>query len=213
MDIATLGGAVLLGIVEGLTEFIPVSSTGHLILLVDLIGFRGPPGKVFEVAIQLGAILAVCWLYRAKLFGVALGMFAGGDDLRFARNVLLAFLPAMAIGFFAHGFIKSVLFSPWVVAVMLVAGGVAILLIERGVKLPHHHVIERFPLDARAGHRLLPGLGHDSRRLALRRHHHGCAAAARRPPRGDRILFFPSDSHDARRHRLRSVEEPRRANR
>lgn len=145
MDIATLGGAVLLGIVEGLTEFIPVSSTGHLILLVDLIGFRGPPGKVFEVAIQLGAILAVCWLYRAKLFGVALGMFAGGDDLRFARNVLLAFLPAMAIGFFAHGFIKSVLFSPWVVAVMLVAGGVAILLIERGVKLPHHHVIERFP--------------------------------------------------------------------
>jgi undecaprenyl-diphosphatase len=147
MDITTLAGAVLLGVVEGLTEFIPVSSTGHLILLVDLIGFRGPPGKVFEIAIQLGAILAVCWLYRAKLFGVALGMFGGGDDLRFARNVLLAFLPAMVIGFFAHGFIKSVLFSPWVVAVMLVLGGVAILLIERNIKMAHHHVIEKFPVS------------------------------------------------------------------
>jgi len=145
MDITTLAGAVLLGVVEGFTEFIPVSSTGHLILLVDLIGFRGPPGKVFEIAIQLGAILAVCWLYRAKLLGVAFGMFSGGDDLRFARNVLLAFLPAAVIGFFAHGFIKSVLFSPWVVAVMLVVGGAAILLIERMVKMPHHHVIEKFP--------------------------------------------------------------------
>jgi undecaprenyl-diphosphatase len=145
MDIATLGGALVLGVVEGFTEFVPVSSTGHLILLIDLIGFRGPPGKVFEIAIQLGAILAVCWLYRAKLLGVAFGMFSGGDDLRFARNILLAFLPAAVIGFLAHGFIKSVLFSPWVVAVSLVAGGVAILIIERNIKMAHHHIIEKFP--------------------------------------------------------------------
>jgi undecaprenyl-diphosphatase len=145
MDIATLAGAVLLGVVEGLTEFIPVSSTGHLILLVDLLGFQGPPGRVFEIAIQLGAILAVCWLYRARLIGVALGMFAGGEDFRFARNVLLAFLPAAVLGFLAHGFIKGVLFSPWVVAVSLIVGGVAILLIERNLKLAHHHVIENFP--------------------------------------------------------------------
>jgi undecaprenyl-diphosphatase len=145
MDIATLWGAILLGVVEGLTEFIPVSSTGHLILLVDLIGFSGPPGKVFEIAIQLGAILAVCWLYRAKLVGVVVGLFSGGEDLRFARNILLAFLPAMVIGFFAHGYIKSVLFNPWVVAVMLIIGGVAILAIERIIKMPHHHNIEQFP--------------------------------------------------------------------
>jgi undecaprenyl-diphosphatase len=145
MDIATLAGAVLLGLVEGLTEFIPVSSTGHLILLVDLLGFQGPPGRVFEIAIQLGAILAVCWLYRTRLAGVAFGMFAGNEDSRFARNILLAFLPAMVIGFFAHGFIKGVLFSPWVVAVSLIVGGVAILAIERSLKLAHHHVIENFP--------------------------------------------------------------------
>src|SRR3954447_11314087 len=103
MDVATLLGAIFLGVVEGLTEFIPVSSTGHLILLVDLIGFSGPPGKVFEIVIQLGAILAVCWAYRAKLFGVAVGMFSDPGDFRFVRNLLLAFLPAMAIGFVAHG--------------------------------------------------------------------------------------------------------------
>lgn len=145
MDAATLFGALLLGVVEGLTEFIPVSSTGHLILIVDLIGFQGPPGKVFEIAIQLGAILAVCWLYRARLLGVAVGLFSGGDDLRFVRNILLAFLPAMVIGATAHGYIKSVLFSPWVVSVSLILGGLAILVIERNLKLAHHHNIERFP--------------------------------------------------------------------
>lgn len=145
MDTATLFGALLLGVVEGLTEFIPVSSTGHLILLVDLIGFRGPPGKVFEIAIQLGAILAVCWLYRAKLIGVATGLFAGGDDFRFARNVLLAFLPAMVIGAAAHGFIKEVLFSPWVVSISLVVGGIVIIVIERRLQPARHHAIERFP--------------------------------------------------------------------
>ena len=89
MENATLLGAIVLGLVEGLTEFIPVSSTGHLILLGDLIGFQGPPGRVFEVAIQFGAILAICWVYRAKLFGTVLGLVASEPaDRRFAINVL-----------------------------------------------------------------------------------------------------------------------------
>jgi undecaprenyl-diphosphatase len=123
--------AAFLGLVEGLTEFIPVSSTGHLILLVDLLGFRGPPGRVFEIVIQFGAILAVCWAYRERLLSVAAGLLSQPRAQRFTLNILVAFLPAMVIGVFAHGFIKSVLFSPWVVAVALVVGGVAILVIER----------------------------------------------------------------------------------
>jgi undecaprenyl-diphosphatase len=145
MDVATLLGAIFLGVVEGLTEFIPVSSTGHLILLVDLIGFQGPPGKVFEIVIQLGAILAVCWAYRAKLIGVAAGMFSDPDDFRFVRNLLLAFIPAMVLGALLHGFIKSVLFSPWVVVVALIVGGIIILVIERNLPLARHHAPEKFP--------------------------------------------------------------------
>ncbi|MFN3399793.1 MAG: undecaprenyl-diphosphate phosphatase [Ferrovibrio sp.] len=125
--------AAFLGVVEGLTEFIPVSSTGHLILLVDLLGFEGPPGKVFEIAIQLGAILAICLVYWPRLWGTLSGL--GRDDRanRFTVNVLLGFLPALVIGFFAHGFIKGVLFNPWVVSVALIVGGVVILAIERFV--------------------------------------------------------------------------------
>lgn len=123
--------AALLGIVEGLTEFIPVSSTGHLILLVDLLGFQGPPGKVFEIAIQLGAILAVCLVYWRRLADTLRGLFREPRANLFAANVLLGFLPALVIGFFAHGFIKGVLFNPWVVSTALVAGGFAILAIER----------------------------------------------------------------------------------
>lgn len=123
--------AAFLGVVEGLTEFIPVSSTGHLILLVDLLGFEGPPGKVFEIAIQLGAILAVCVVYWQRLFDTLIGLGRDETANRFTVNVLLGVVPALVIGFFAHGFIKGVLFNPWVVSVALVAGGIAILLIER----------------------------------------------------------------------------------
>jgi len=122
--------AVFLGLVEGLTEFLPVSSTGHLILLGDLIGFEGPPGKLFEIVIQLGAILAIVVLYWRKLFGVLLAAPKDKAAQRFILVILLAFLPAMVIGAGAHGFIKSVLFSPWVVSVALIVGGIAILIIE-----------------------------------------------------------------------------------
>jgi undecaprenyl-diphosphatase len=131
MDLPTLFGAILLGIVEGATEFVPVSSTGHLILLVDLLGFQGPPGRVFEVVIQLGAILAVCWLYRAKLIGTLIGLPTDPGARRFTLAVLLAFVPAAVVGALLHGFIKSVLFSPTVVSVALIVGGIAILAVER----------------------------------------------------------------------------------
>ncbi len=126
--------ALFLGIIEGITEFLPISSTGHLILLVELLEFSGPPGRVFEIVIQLGAILAICWLYRAKLFGAVLNAPKEEKARRFISNIVIAFLPAAVIGVFAHGFIKEVLFSPLVVAIMLVVGGVIILLVEKVIK-------------------------------------------------------------------------------
>jgi undecaprenyl-diphosphatase len=122
--------ALILGILEGLTEFIPVSSTGHLILLVDLIGFEGPKGAVFEIAIQMGAILAVCFVYKQRLTTVACTLNQKNSQ-DFVLKLLIAFLPAAVIGFFAHSFIKGVLFNPWVVSYMLIIGGVIILFIER----------------------------------------------------------------------------------
>ena len=126
--------ALLLGIVEGVTEFLPISSTGHLILLVDLLNFDGPKGHVFEIVIQLGAILAICWLYRAKLLASVLDAPKDEKARRFITNIIIGFLPAAIIGVFAHGFIKSVLFSPLVVATMLVIGGFIILLVEKIIK-------------------------------------------------------------------------------
>jgi undecaprenyl-diphosphatase len=126
-----LVAAVILGIVEGLTEFIPVSSTGHLILAQEILGFVGPSGKVFDIVIQVGAILAVLWAYRARLFEAVAGIGSDPRQQRFAGNIIIAFLPAAVVGALAHDFIKRVLFDPWIVAVTLLLGGIAILLIER----------------------------------------------------------------------------------
>ena len=145
MDLMTVLEAALLGVVEGLTEFLPVSSTGHLILLIDLLGFRSPPGKVFEIVIQLGAILAVCWVYRRKLFNVVLGLPSERSAQRFTLNILLAFLPAMLIGVVAYPVIKGVLFSPFVVSVSLIVGGIAIILIERLVAQGRHVEVDALP--------------------------------------------------------------------
>lgn len=130
MELITIFQAILLGVVEGLTEFIPVSSTGHLILLVDILGFKGPEGKVFEIVIQLGAIFAVCWLYREKLISVIFGLFNDKAAQKFSINIVLAFLPAAILGVLFHGFIKNVLFSPVVVSVSLIVGGFIIIIIE-----------------------------------------------------------------------------------
>jgi undecaprenyl-diphosphatase len=122
---------ILLGLVEGITEFLPISSTGHLIVMGQMLGFDGEFSKVFDVVIQLGAILAVCWLYRAKLWRVATTLVSDRNSQRFAINVLLAFLPAVVIGLMLHDFIKTVLFSTTVVAWSFIVGGIVILAVER----------------------------------------------------------------------------------
>lgn len=128
--------AGLLGIIEGLTEFLPVSSTGHLILADALLGIEGPASKLFDIVIQLGAILAVCWVYRERFTRATIGLASDPTAQRFVANIIVAFLPAAAVGVLAHRLIKEVLFSPWVVAVSLIAGGVLILVIERARPAP-----------------------------------------------------------------------------
>lgn len=123
--------ALLLGLVEGITEFLPVSSTGHLIIAGNWLGDRGEVAKAFEIFIQLGAILAVVWHYRATF--VSAVTRAAHDDAarRFLASLVVAFLPAAVVGLLAHTWIKAHLFSPAVVAWSLIVGGVAILVIER----------------------------------------------------------------------------------
>lgn len=126
-----LVAALLLGVVEGLTEFIPVSSTGHLIVLVDFFRVETPPGRVFEICIQLGAILAVCVVYWRRLLGKALGLFSDPAARRFALSILAAFAPAVLLGVVAGDTVRDNLFRPEIVAIMLILGGVAILYLER----------------------------------------------------------------------------------
>lgn len=123
--------AVVMGAVEGITEFLPVSSTGHLIITGDLIDFDGPLADTFAVAIQAGAILAVCWLYRAKLWQVMRDFGEDATARQFVVNLLLALLPSLVLGFLLHETITTHLFNPYTVAWALIAGGVLILLVER----------------------------------------------------------------------------------
>ena len=138
--------AILLGIVEGLTEFLPISSTGHLILADRLLGLEGPESKLFDIVIQLGAILAVCWVYRERLFRAATGLLTEPPAQRFVANIVIAFLPAAFAGVFLYRIIKDFLFSPWVVAVSLIIGGILILLIERVRPRPRIDDIETMSL-------------------------------------------------------------------
>lgn len=135
MDILLLFKAFILGIVEGATEFLPVSSTGHLIIVGDLLAFNDVRGKVFEIVIQLGAILAVCWEYRAR-FAHVLGNVAEPASQRLIVNLALAFLPAALLGFAFHQQIKAYLFNPLTVALALIVGGFAILVIEKYARRP-----------------------------------------------------------------------------
>ena len=122
MDVWPLIQALLLGVVEGLTEFLPVSSTGHQIIVADLIGFGGERARAFNIIIQLGAILAVVWEYRAKIVDVVVRLPREPDAQRFAVNLLLAFLPAAVLGVAFSDQIHEHLFNPLTVAVALVAG-------------------------------------------------------------------------------------------
>jgi undecaprenyl-diphosphatase len=131
MDFPALANALLLGVVEGLTEFLPVSSTGHLILVSDLLGLNDEKGKVFDIVIQLGAILAVCWEYRARFARAFSGLASERVQQRFAANLAVAFLPAAAVGLAFQSQIKAYLFNPTSVAVALIAGAIVIFLVER----------------------------------------------------------------------------------
>lgn len=131
MDIILLLKAALLGIVEGLTEFLPISSTGHLIILGDLLNFNDERGKVFDIVIQLGAILAVCWDYRERLTKVVIGLPSDKSSQRFAALILIGFLPAAVLGIMFHSTIKALLFNPITVAIALIIGGLIILYVEK----------------------------------------------------------------------------------
>ena len=209
MDESTLISALVMGVVEGLTEFIPVSSTGHLILLDDLLGFQGPPGRLFEVVIQLGAILAICVVYFQRLLNIVVSLPSSPEARRFVLAILLAFLPAAVIGVLAHGFIKSVLFSPYVV-------------MYRPDRRRHRDPVDRAQpapppafrgggLLATAGarHRPDPDAGDGTGRLAFRRHHSGRPYDGGRTTHRCGILVLPGDPDDAGRRCLRHLQELR----
>ena len=140
------GAAALLGLIQGLTEFLPVSSTAHLLLGARLLRFEDP-GGVFTVMIQLGSILAVMWLYRTKIVHVVTNLPSDPDARRFALMIFLAFLPAVFAGLFFAGFVKRVLYeSPLVIAVSFIVGGLVMILVERTRPAPTVLNAEHTPL-------------------------------------------------------------------
>lgn len=167
MDFALALKALIMGIVEGLTEFLPISSTGHLILTGSLLNFTGDTVKVFEIAIQAGAMLAVCWEYRARIASVFTGLFSDAKAQRFAINLVVAFLPAAALGFLFNKKIKAVLFAPVPVAIAFIVGGLIILWVERGHKnkprtarvesVDDMTIIDAFKIGCAQAFALIPG--------------------------------------------------------
>lgn len=137
---------ILLGIIEGLTEFLPVSSTGHLILAGELFGFTGEGSVAFKIAIQFGAILAVLVAYWRTFWDRGTGLLRGEPrSVAFVRNLVLGFAPALVIGVIAYDAIRAAMQTPVIVAVALIVGGIAILLIERMVKTIRYRTVEAIP--------------------------------------------------------------------
>lgn len=149
MDLILPIKAFILGIVEGLTEFLPVSSTGHLILAGDLLNFNDDKGKLFEIVIQVGAILAVCWEYRAKIADVIVGLPTQRQAQKFALNLAIAFMPLAVLGLLFGKYIKAVLFKPIPVALAFIIGAFVIIWAERREhKIRVLEVDDLSPLDA-----------------------------------------------------------------
>lgn len=147
MTDTTLVGAALLGLIEGLTEFVPVSSTAHLLLTGHFLGFKSP-GNSFEVLIQLGAILAILSVYFGRLWKLVTDLPKSAHARHFVGAILLAFLPAAVIGALAHDFIKSVLFeSPGMICVVLIVGGFILLAIDRMKLEPRYTNVMDYPLS------------------------------------------------------------------
>lgn len=143
----TIVGAVILGLVEGLTEFIPVSSTAHLLLLGHFMGFEST-GKTFEVLIQLGAVLAILTVYSMRLFALAAALPHDAAARRFVAGIVLAFLPAAIAGVAMHGFIKTVLFeTPMLICITLIVGGIILLFIDRLATQPRYRDVMDYPLS------------------------------------------------------------------
>lgn len=149
MDLILLLKAFILGIVEGLTEFLPISSTGHLILVGDLLHFNDDKGKLFEIVIQVGAILAVCWEYRAKIGSVIVGLPKERAAQKFALNLVIAFMPLATLGLLFGKYIKAALFKPIPVALAFIIGAFVIIWAEkREHKIRVQEVEDLSPLDA-----------------------------------------------------------------
>lgn len=139
--------AAVLGLLEGLTEFIPVSSTGHILLAGHFLGFSSP-GRSFEVVIQLGAVLAILGVYAARITHILTSAPHDPVSRRFIASVLLAFLPAVVVGVLAHDLIKTVLFeTPMLIAIMLILGGFVLLFVDRWAKHPRYARPEDFPMS------------------------------------------------------------------
>jgi len=146
-----LVSAALLGILQGLTEFLPISSTAHLIIAGRLLGYDDP-GGVFKVMIQLGSVLAVMWLYRARILNLLAGFRAEPDARHFVLMILAAFVPSMVAGALLSGFVKTVLYESFaVLAASFVLGGLAILIVERVRPGPRIHEVDRTPLAQAVG--------------------------------------------------------------
>jgi undecaprenyl-diphosphatase len=155
MDIVLALKALIMGLVEGFTEFLPISSTGHLILTEHLLGFEGMEEQinVFEIVIQAGAILAVCWEFRARIATVLSGLFSDSRQQRFALNVVIAFLPLAILGMLFGNLLKEHLFKPVPVALAFIIGGIIILFVERRaaanpVTVRVHAIEDMTPIDA-----------------------------------------------------------------
>jgi undecaprenyl-diphosphatase len=139
--------AIILGVVEGLTEFIPVSSTGHLLLMQRFFGFGDDDfGKSFSVLIQFGAILALLSIYSVRLWQLFIGMFNSPQARRFVLGVLIAFLPAAVVGALAYKLIKEVLFNPWIVCISLIVGGAILFWVDRLDLKPRYRDVTTFSL-------------------------------------------------------------------
>lgn len=143
--------AGLLGIIEGITEFIPVSSTGHLIVAEAFLKRGDATAGVFDVFIQIGAILAVVWARRQRVFTLATGFFTDTHERTMGLKIITAFLPAAIAGVLFHSQIKQVLFSPWVVAVSLIVGGVILLIVERAAPAPRYRNMESMSFKTALG--------------------------------------------------------------